>query len=384
MHGLLDSSGTYVLMGPNQGLAYMLADAGYDVWMGNVRGNRYSRKHELLNPDGNRPQRRQFFNFSWQEIGSLDLPAIIDYVLATNTAFKKLHYIGHSQGTTSFFVMASRRPEYNEKVLLMNALAPVAFMENLSSRFSRVLSRFQPLLQVSLTQIQTHISLSFDFIVNSLQASLSTLGIYEFRPGNSLTTQIQQYLCREEAVTADACQNLVFALLGFNPDLVDKVYYTRKPRPPMKVSGITYHANILYKFFVIFFQTKVPIIQQHAPAGAAVRQLVHYGQLMRRGSGFRAYDFGRIGNMQQHGSLTPPQYPLSQITAPVALHYGLKDDLAAVVDVKRLAAALPNLIELREVPHPDFDHISFVWGTEVRSLVYNHMLTLMKKAEQNQ
>lgn len=85
-----------------------------------------------------------------------------------------------------------------------------------------------------------------------------------------------------------------------------------------------------------------------------------------------------------YSSRTPHQYPLDQITAPVALHYGLKDDLAAVVDVKQLATSLPNLVDLREIPHPSFGHVEFLWANEVRPLVYDHVLTLMQAADQNQ
>lgn len=141
MHGLLDSSACWVLLGPNISLAYLLADSGYDVWMGNARGNRYSRNHVRWNPSGNRSNRRQFWSFSWDEIGRIDVPTMIDYILRNNTNFPALHYIGYSQGTTAFFVMASERPEYNQKIVMMNALAPVAYMTNSRSPIGRTIAQ---------------------------------------------------------------------------------------------------------------------------------------------------------------------------------------------------------------------------------------------------
>lgn len=101
--------------------AYLLADHNYDVWLGNARGNRYSRNHTTLDPDESK-----FWDFSWHEIGIYDLPAMIDHVLKV-TGFPKLHYAGHSQGCTSFFVMCSMRPAYNDKVVSMQALAPAVY-----------------------------------------------------------------------------------------------------------------------------------------------------------------------------------------------------------------------------------------------------------------
>lgn len=74
-HGLLSSSADWLLSGPEKALAFILADAGYDVWLGNARGNTYSRKHVQLRND-----EPAFWDFSWHEMAEYDVPAEIDFV----------------------------------------------------------------------------------------------------------------------------------------------------------------------------------------------------------------------------------------------------------------------------------------------------------------
>lgn len=85
--------------------------------------------------------------FSWHEIGVYDLPANIDYILNA-TGQNKLFFIGHSQGTTSFFVMASERPEYNDKIAMMTALAPAAYLGNIKCPLCLAAMQILPYLEV--------------------------------------------------------------------------------------------------------------------------------------------------------------------------------------------------------------------------------------------
>lgn len=71
-------------------------------------------------------------NFSFDECGYYDIPAMIDYIVA-KTGNEKVYFVGHSQGTSEFFAMASRRQEYNDRIALMSALAPVAYMNHIRS-----------------------------------------------------------------------------------------------------------------------------------------------------------------------------------------------------------------------------------------------------------
>lgn len=114
------------------------------MWMGNVRGNVYSRA-SLNSLSSN------FWDFSFHEMGVYDLPAFIDFVLE-KTGVDKLHYIGHSQGTTSFWILGSEHPDYMKKIILMQALAPVAYLTNTRSPPFIIIADTYRFTGVSLTE----------------------------------------------------------------------------------------------------------------------------------------------------------------------------------------------------------------------------------------
>lgn len=201
--------------------AYLLADQGYDVWMGNARGNTYSRRHVKFNPDGWRWQRKEFWSFSWHEIGVFDLPAMIDYVLVQSEK-PNLHYIGHSQGTTAFFVMCSQRPEYNEKIIMMNALAPVAYAKHIKSPVVRAFTPFLYSLDVN-SAVQSFF-INFIFINSSnLQKLSSLLGVYELLPSCELFILGGKAACRDQANTQEICENILFLIAGYSSDQLNAV-----------------------------------------------------------------------------------------------------------------------------------------------------------------
>jgi predicted alpha/beta hydrolase len=72
-------------------LSFYLADQGYDVWLNNSRGNKFSRHHVFLDPDSD----PEFWDFSFQDMAEYDLPALFKFV-QEKTQKEKAAFIGHS------------------------------------------------------------------------------------------------------------------------------------------------------------------------------------------------------------------------------------------------------------------------------------------------
>lgn len=316
MHGLLGSADDFVVAGRDSGLAYLLSDQGYDVWLGNARGNKHSRRHTNLEP-----HQAQFWDFSWHEIGVYDLPAMIDYVL-NETGQENLKYIGHSQGTTSFFVMASERPEYNEKIGLMVALSPVAFMSNARSPIVRLIAPGTSLIH----------------------GFAKSIGLYEFLPDNNMIRTLKLLICGTGVLAEILCSNTLFLTSGFDLQQL----------------------NI----------TNLSTIFGHVPSGASTKQIAHYGQSFTSNE-FRQFDYGRTENLRRYGQIEPPKYVLKNIEAPVSLFFSESDWLAHPTDVERLSKDLGNVVDLYKVPYKQFNHVDFFLAKDVKDLVYNRVMKVL-------
>ena len=118
-HGLMMNSDIWVCMTEEERcLPFALVNRGYDVWLGNNRGNKYSKK-SVNTP----PTTGKFWDFSMDEFAFHDIPDTIDYVLKT-TLQPTLSYVGFSQGTAQAFAALAIHPGLNEKVNVFIALAP--------------------------------------------------------------------------------------------------------------------------------------------------------------------------------------------------------------------------------------------------------------------
>ena len=65
--------------------------------------------------------------YSWHEIEIYDLPTMIHHIIE-QTKQEKIFMVTHSHGGTVLFVMATERPEYQEKVIALSALASAVFV----------------------------------------------------------------------------------------------------------------------------------------------------------------------------------------------------------------------------------------------------------------
>lgn len=296
MHDLLMSSDSWLDSGPESGLAYLLSDACYDLWVGNVRGNYYGKRHQTLNPETD----IDFWQFTVNEIGIFDIPAMIDHILK-KTSSDKMNYVGFSQGASTYFIMCSEREGYADKVSLFIGLEPDSKNTYTKSILWRLIAEAYQYFYPHLTEI----------------------GLYEALPLGGIFQTTAAYLCRDYMMADSVCRTVLSLIDSFHPGSVET-------------------------------QT-IRVLAGHFPAGTSVKNMVWHSQSLNVDE-FQKFDYGNTANMEFYNSTRPPAYNLTATTTPAVVINGMNDFLTVPADVDWLTSHLPNVLEHYIVQDPQWNH----------------------------
>ncbi|CAB4011143.1 gastric triacylglycerol lipase isoform X1, partial [Paramuricea clavata] len=314
-HGLLADSACWVFNFPETSLAFILADNGFDVWLGNSRGNRYSRRNTHLSPDC-----LKFWKWTFDAMAKYDLPATMDHIERT-TGQDQLVYIGHSQGTLIAFAALSTNPEFAKKIKLFIALAPIVTIGNMMVPYLKTVAE---------------ITTVFGAVAPVIDAP--------FLPGNVWRTQF---------IEKGFCNGLTEEKLCYQ---VAKFFFGNDP------------TNVNY--------SRIPVFLNSFPSGTSLRDMVHLAQLLVSGK-CQMFDYGIIENYLHYGQAKPPQYDVGKIDLPIAIFSGGHDVLSDPADVKLLIPKLKNLIYKKKLE--EFNHVDFVMALNANVVLYPDIVKLSKE-----
>lgn len=316
-HGLADSTLSWTIRGPSKSLSYFLADSGYDVWMPNSRGNKFSKEHTQYKTNS-----KEFWNFSFHEIAQYDLPAIIDYIKKVKGNDTKIAYIGHSMGTSVIFATLSLRPEYNDQLTVGIAMAPAVFLSNMESQLR-----------------------SKEAEINDAVRAALALHSYEF-PNREDLNRISS-ICRIKFIQDLLCMKVVFDTIGKNEDQLNSTFQ---------------------------------LIMSRIATSGSLKTLVHYVQLVKTGR-FQQFDYGNPEyNMMVYGEKAPPEYDLSNVKLNITIFWAQNDLIVNEKDVLILHQSLPETTRVYRVPSSKFNHWDYTIGEGAPRLVYDKVVEILNNA----
>ncbi|MCO5573700.1 hypothetical protein L7F22_027474 [Adiantum nelumboides] len=133
MHGILSGGDSWLLNPPEQSLGFILADAGYDVWIGNFRTTSFCHGHVIYTS-----RDKEYWDWSLDELAEKDLATMVGF--AYKTINMRLHFVGFSQGSQAAFAALSEGMllQWLDKMVM---LAPVAYVKHTTTLIGIIAAR---------------------------------------------------------------------------------------------------------------------------------------------------------------------------------------------------------------------------------------------------
>ena len=229
--------------------------------------------------------------------------------ILATTSQSSLSYVGFSQGTAQAFATLSIHPTLNDKVDVFIALAPAMSPAGLRNG-----------------------------VVDSL---------------------------------VKASPEVLFLAFGRRSILSSATMWQSILYPPIFVRIIDMSLSFLFAWSVknISFDQKLAAYP-HLYSFTSTKSVVHWFQIIRNKS-FQMFDDDvqaplSLGASDRYYRVA--KFPTRNIKTPIVLVYGGSDSL---VDIRVMLKELPRHTVAKEVPH--FEHLDFLWGQEVETLVFPHV-----------
>ncbi|XP_050539571.1 lipase 3-like isoform X2 [Daktulosphaira vitifoliae] len=318
LHALMGASDQWFLRDRQHDLPSILVNSGYDVWLGDFRGNIYSRKHESLNVSS-----AEYWKFSIDEWIYYDLPAMIDYV-CKESGYDKIYIVTYSLSSAVFFSTVALRPEYNEKVIVSYHLAPFVAFSNVKSVLLRLGIQFGP----------------------QYLTVARGLNIHELFPRNEREVEMYSSLCSKNSTFLKSCTAIVSDFFGLDTsgnstkDLDFKLAYSR--------------------------------------AGVSLNSIDHLLQMLRTKK-MQHYDLGFFRNWKTYGQYRPPEYDLRKVTSPSVLFHSYNDRIVDKRTIDKLAVLLPNVHQTFNIKDRHFGHVDYAFNKKAKHLVFDNIIENAKQ-----
>lgn len=316
-HGFLECSDSWLISGDDESLGIYLSNRGYDVWLGNCRGNKYSIKHK-----NSEIRRRDYWDFTFQEMAEYDLPAIMDFMVKEieegsllNTSEKPINYVGFSQGTTQMFASlgdpktSSKIQKYLDKFV---ALAPII---SLRSQRAKILSNVSKMPGTE--QLYKKFG-SFPVLIPLLK-------------DNSRLLAVQEKFAKKI------------------PEFIITPFLLSEDKPEVNnTSNVAKYAG-------------------YCPAGSSYKSVLHWKQMMmskKSDHPFKKFDYrDKKLNLERYGVFEPPRYDLGLLEVDLSLFYGEDDRFTDIEDKKILLKELERVgVDYQIKEFPDCGHMTFILG----------------------